>query len=173
MTTRKQPMTNAKPRSRKTINPTGLTEAHVEQTITQFLELDGWRSFKMEANSERGFASRVMARVRSHSVLSKMSMLIHAALLGCMRGHGVGEPGMPDRLYVRYFTGTPIVDDRWTKADVEALWIEFKKPGEKPRPDQIAWHEAERRRGALILVVSDIDDFMKRWYPESGLQRKR
>lgn len=153
------------------INPTGLTEAHVEQTITQFLELDGWRSFKMEANSERGFANRVMARVRAHSVLSKMSMLIHAALLGCMRGHGVGELGMPDRLYVRYLKFCQ--PGNYLQSDVDLLWIEFKKPGEKPRPDQIAWHEAERRRGALILVVSDIDDFMKRWYPESGLQRKR
>lgn len=131
----------------------------------------------MEANSERGFAQRVMGKAREHGALSAVTAHLDRVLRSCMRGHGVGELAMPDRLFIRY-------QDRFRHsahtnallgvvAQCELAWIEFKKPGEKPRADQIAWHEAERRRGALVLVVSDIDDFMKRWYPGSGLQRKR
>lgn len=104
-------------------------ERHVEETICQFLEWDGWHVLKMEEN----YSERKRKRT--------------------------GEPGMPDRLALRYNPD-------------QILWLELKRPGEKPRPDQIVWHEAERSRGALVLVVSDIDDFMKRWYPKSGLQRR-
>jgi hypothetical protein len=53
----------------------------------------------------------------------------------------------------------------------EVLWIEFKRPGEKPRGDQQLWHAAERERGALVMVVDDIDAFLG-WYAGSGLQRR-
>ena len=76
------------------------------------------------------------------------------------RGRVVGERGQPDYLYLRY------TDDGMARV----LWIEYKKPGEKPRPDQLAWHEAERKRGGIVLVVDDIDWFM-RWYRLGGLAR--
>jgi hypothetical protein len=158
-----------------------LKESHVEQTVTQFLELDGWRSFKMEANSERGFVQRVMAQAAKSPLFQGCLGPLKTLLQRCMRAQGVGEPGMPDRLFLRYeeFNLIPPSEEPprdWTLDAVtslsQVLWIEFKKPGERPRPDQTAWHEAERARGALVLVVSDIDDFRLNWYPKSGLQRR-
>lgn len=77
------------------------------------------------------------------------------------RGKGFGEVGMPDCLFVRY--GLPISG--------QILWIEFKRPGKKPTAHQLAWHDAERARGALVLVVDDIDLF-REWYAKSGLRRR-
>jgi hypothetical protein len=54
----------------------GLTERHIQETVTAFLVADGWRALRMEhaieRNSEGGFKRRV------------------------------GEVGMPDYLYLRY-----------------------------------------------------------------------
>lgn len=129
---------------RKRARSIGLTEAHVQETITQFLQLDGWRAFRTELTVQRE------------------------------RGRVVGERGQPDYLYVRYehfIDHRPDSRSLYYKA-AYVLWIEFKKPGEKPRPEQLAWHEAERKRGALVLVVSDIDYFIREWYPASGLARR-
>jgi hypothetical protein len=123
----------------------GLTEAHIQQTVTQFLELDGWRAIRTDPVSDRA------------------------------RGKGFGEIGMPDYLYLRY--GSPVFP-RYTGPDgkdeslfAQVLWIEFKAPGKAAKPHQLAWHVAERQRGALVLVVDDIDSF-RQWYAQSGLQRR-
>lgn len=50
-----------------------ITEAHVQQTVVQFLELDGWRAIRTDPVSDRS------------------------------RGKGFGEPGMPDYLFLRYW----------------------------------------------------------------------
>lgn len=121
-------MNKDKARYRTPIKPK-LLERDIQQTCTEFLELDGWRAFRTELTVQRE------------------------------RGRVVGERGQPDYLYLRYHYGMARV-----------LWIEYKKPGEKPRPDQLAWHEAERKRGAVVLVVDDIDWFM-RWYRLGGLAR--
>jgi len=124
-----------------------VTEAHVQQTVTEFLELDGWRSIRTDPVSDRA------------------------------RGKGFGELGMPDYLYIRYAvyreTGLPASLDDPPTARLwnQLLWIEYKRPGAKPTAHQIAWHKAERARGALVLVVDDIDAFRK-WYAESGLKRR-
>lgn len=122
-------MNKDKPRSGKPIKPK-LLERDIQQTCTEFLELDGWRAFRTELTIQRE------------------------------RGRVVGERGQPDYLYLRY------TDDGMARV----LWIEYKKPGEKPRPDQLAWHDAERKRGGIVLVVDDIDWFM-RWYRLGGLAR--
>ena len=83
-------------------------------------------------------------------------------------GRVVGEAGQPDYLFVRYRTA----EGFYRESDAEVLWIEFKAPGKSPRADQLAWHQAERERGAMVLVVDDIDDFI-RWYESSGLLRRR
>lgn len=49
-----------------------ILERHIEEAICNFLEIDGWRSIKMEQN----FSERKMKTV--------------------------GERGMPDRLFIRY-----------------------------------------------------------------------
>jgi len=123
----------------------GTTEAHVQETVTQFLEADGWRAIRTEHAIERNEEGDFKRRV--------------------------GEVGMPDYLYVRY--SEKVQYDKRCEFEVPTkFWIEFKAPGKKPDAHQLAWHEAERARGALVLVVDDIDDFMKRWYPQSGLQRR-
>lgn len=122
----------------------GLTEAHVQQTVTQFLELDGWRAIRTDPVSDRS------------------------------RGKGFGEVGMPDMLYLRYQFIGPDSDVNYAgfdPEDVQALWIEFKAPGKAAKPHQLAWHEAERKRGALVLVCESIDSFTD-WYKSSGLCRK-
>jgi hypothetical protein len=124
-----------------------LKESHVQQTVVEFMELDGWRAFRTELTVQRE------------------------------RGRVVGERGQPDYLFLRY--------GRWPKderSDFQAaincsvMWIEFKRPGEKPRADQLAWHERERARGALVMVVGDsTGDWwgeFKEWYKTSGLQRR-
>jgi hypothetical protein len=83
------------------------------------------------------------------------------------RGKGFGEIGMCDLLFLRYWASVADVGS----AEAQVLWIEFKRKGAQPKPHQSAWHEAERARGALVLVVDDIDSFQE-WYFNSGLARK-
>lgn len=154
----------------------GLTERHVQETITTFLQLDGWRAFKMEAVSESGFVARVMARVRADKILAQCAVLLESVMRRCMRAAGVGEVAMADYLYIRYIE-TKWDREKWTdfnRTMCEHLWIEFKRPGEKPRPDQTAWHELERKRGALVKVVGEEETWwedFKTWYAASELQR--
>lgn len=91
------------------------------------------------------------------------------------RGKGFGELGMADHFYVRYSTPW---DAEWPAArcDAQVLWIEFKRPGEKPKKHQTAWHTRERARGALTLIAGEdfpatVEGFIA-WYRASGLQRR-
>lgn len=122
-----------------------LLEKHVQQTVTQFLEWDGWRAIRTDPVSDRS------------------------------RGKGFGEVSMPDALFIRYWAGEggddPNLAMECERATASVLWCEFKRPGQKPRKDQLAWHEAERARGALVRVVDDPNQFFE-WYEKSGLQRR-
>jgi hypothetical protein len=129
----------------------GLKESHIQKTVTDFLVADGWRPLRMEHAIERNAKGGFKRRV--------------------------GEVGMPDYLYIRYeyrhYCSMALppgcMVSRYHMAQV--LWIEFKKSGKKPRPDQVAWHEAERARGGLVWVVDDIDSF-RTYYEASGLRRR-
>jgi hypothetical protein len=57
-------------------NPGEPSEADIERTCTQLLELDGWRALRTDPVSR------------------------------CEWGKGFGEPGMPDHLYLRYLSGS-------------------------------------------------------------------
>jgi hypothetical protein len=120
-------------------------ERHVQEAVTQFLQLDDWRHLRTDPVSDRG------------------------------RGKGFGEIGMCDALFIRYAESGMMIDITKgcsRKAPVaEVLWCEFKAPGKKPRPEQIAWHEAERARGGFVLVVDDFDTF-RRNYIDNGFARK-
>lgn len=126
-----------------------LTEAHVQQAVVQFLELDGWRPIRTDPVSDRS------------------------------RGKGFGELGMPDYLFIRYMTAPSqkCVDLGLTpwpiqlKVLSEILWIEFKRKRGLRKDHQVRWHQAEQARGALVLTVDDIDEFT-RWYKASGLCRR-
>lgn len=36
--------------------------------------------------------------------------------------------------------------------------LEVKRPGEKPSPDQVTWHEASRARGEFCAVVHSVEE---------------
>ena len=123
-----------------------IAESHIEQTVTELLEWDDWRAIRTDPVSDR------------------------------RRGKGFGEIGMPDHLYIRYLHGDRIEFPGHSTAVLkapasEALWIEFKRKGKSPKPHQLVWHDSERKRGALVLVVDDIDKFIA-WYAGSGLKRR-
>lgn len=125
-----------------------LLEPHIQRAVTDFLQLDGWRAIRTDPVSDRA------------------------------RAKGFGELGMPDYLFVRYWNlqdtewGRAAGDKErtWAAVRSDVLWIEFKRRGKKPRRDQLIWHDVERKRGALVLVVDDIQEFIA-WYQTSGLQR--
>ena len=88
---------------------------------------------------------------------------------------GFGELGMADHLYIRYGdirgSGTRIMS-----LGAEVVWIEWKRPGCSPTPRQVAWHVAERKRGALTMIAgvdfpASFEGFLA-WYRNSGLLRK-
>jgi hypothetical protein len=84
------------------------------------------------------------------------------------------ERGTPDVLYIRY---------RWEASTrrplplCEAMWIEHKAPGGKVSQHQRDWHQAERARGALVVVATEdfapsLDGFAA-WYRQSGIMRRK
>jgi hypothetical protein len=156
----------------------GLTEAHVEQTITEFLEWDGWRAIRTHPLPP--IVQRLDAiMAKAPAPLLAAWRVIRSYVANHTHKERFGEAGMPDKLFLRYLNdGDPSAQLKYAAAgriydpQADVMWIEFKKPGERPRPEQVAWHEAERRRGGLVKVVDDIDDFMLVWYPKSGLQRR-
>lgn len=106
-----------------------------------------------------------------------------------LRGLGVQEKGMPDRLYIRYANdGIWVVPDLRRHGSAEALWIEWKRRDSfskkqncwlptKASQAQHDWHAEERARGALVWVAGE--DFeaspetFAEFYAKSGLQRKK
>ena len=131
-----------------------MLEAEIERQCTAILKADGWRPLRTDPVSDR------------------------------KRGKGFGELGMADHLYIRYLKNAEIHIPRdggrtrivLKEPGAEVLWIEFKRPGEHPAPHQVAWHMAERARGALTLVAgqdfpADFDGFVA-WYRNSGLLRR-
>ncbi len=99
-----------------------------------------------------------------------------------MRGLGVSEKGIPDRIYIRYegnayregLRPLPVGDVLIVRAEV--LWVEHKKRGGKSAQHQKAWHAAERARGALVWLAGEefpatIEGFQAH-YMASGLNRR-
>lgn len=125
-----------------------VSESYIEAECTKILEADGWRALRTDPVSDRA------------------------------RGKGFGELGMADHLYIRYGNraGRAPMKFTFTHALCLVLWIEFKRPGEKPQKHQTAWHIRERARGALTLIAGE--DFpatvagFRDWYRQSGLQRR-
>lgn len=113
-----------------------------------------------------------------------------------LRGLGVQEKGMPDRLYLRYLarpcighgcSGEQCGPTEGVKA--QALWIEWKrlkqftgKRGDTQRPTkpaehQTRWHIEEMARGAFVVVAgrtfpASVEGFLD-WYNGSGLARRK
>lgn len=67
-----------------------------------------------------------------------------------------GEQGIPDWLFLKY-------DRRGDRI----LWVETKATNGKLRASQKDWHEREVRRGATILVISEVNDLVE-WLRVNG-----
>ena len=61
------------------------------------------------------------------------------------RGGFTVQPGIPDQ-YLQHTTHG------------HRVWVEYKLPGGKPRPEQVEWHEAERLAGGAVYVVQQLQD---------------
>lgn len=68
-----------------------------------------------------------------------------------------GKKGQPDFLFLRYVAGS---------LKAAAVWVEFKSPLGRLSPEQTAWIDEERRRGATCIVVRDFEEF-ERWYEKN------
>ncbi len=92
-----------------------------------------------------------------------------------LRGLGVTEPGICDRLYIRYELQT--LPPTREKAAAQVLWVEYKKKGGKAGQHQKDWHYIERMVGALVWVAgADFEpsiEAFQRHYRASGLMRRR
>lgn len=132
-----------------------ISEATIQKTCSDFLALDGWRRIRTDMKQ--------------------------------LRGMGVQEPGMADDLYIRYIPALmcsrcPTVSGGCSncRSAASVLWVEWKRMTSWDAPTkatklQVAWHEAERARGALTLIAgidfpASIEGFME-WYKGSGLSR--
>ena len=143
-----------------------LSEADIQRTCTEYLEMDGWRALRTDPVSRREW------------------------------GKGFGELGMADCLYIRYdperhispahrkpagATGgfqqpswmSRVSDDVYA----EVMWIEWKKArAKKAMRHQTDWHAREAARGAITLIArrdfpASIEGF-RTWYAQSGLRRQ-
>lgn len=103
-----------------------------------------------------------------------------------LRGLGVSEKGIPDRLYIRYglcgylyakhMVETRNILDGPFEASAEVIWVEWKRPGGVLSPVQGAWHMLEDKRGALTWIAghdfpASVDGFLE-FYRASGLNRR-
>ena len=100
-----------------------------------------------------------------------------------LRGLGVQEKGMADRLYIRYhkpckehsmLLSIPYVCGAQR---AEVMFIEWKRPNGKISAKQTEWHQLERKKGALTLLagvqfVPTIEGFREWYCKRSGLARK-
>lgn len=104
-----------------------------------------------------------------------------------LRGLGVSEKGMADRLYIRYAPwphewnsakpGHNIVWSKRAESQADVMWIEWKSKRGIVPPHQQAWHDAERARGAMTLIAGidfpkTIEGFQA-YYRSSGLMRRK
>ncbi len=76
------------------------SEAHVQQTVVEFMELDGWRAMRTDPVSDRATVNairhKIMFDAASHPEHAGALKIVLALINGCVRGKGFGEPGMPD-----------------------------------------------------------------------------
>ena len=114
-----------------------LSESDVVKQVTDFASAHGWRVF------ETGYGE-----------IRKDGRLVAT----------VGEEYMPDRLFVRYKTGSY----------AEVLWVEFKRPksadqaGGKLSKGQRQWISEESMIGATCLVIDSLADFTDFYRREFG-----
>lgn len=121
-----------------------LLEKHVSKQVVDFLRAHGWRA------------------VRTQFAFAPGSFT-------------TGEPGMPDWCFIRYMP----VDFHPSRALV--MWVEVKGPNDQRKcrcgpgerkPCKVCrqhqWQDRERARGAVVVVVSDLDWFIAEYEKAFG-----
>lgn len=91
-------------------------------------------------------------------------------------GRKTSEPGLPDSFgwWPQRTESERAINDA---GDVAVLYpplpffIEFKKPGGKIRPAQIAWIEAARRDGVVVFCADSVESMVAR-FKEYGIEIK-
>lgn len=118
-------------------------EAEIAKGVHEFMELHGWRRFRMTSGC---FIAPSGAPVR------------------------VGEPGVPDLLFVRYIERDTSTYGASKASGVAYLvWIETKRAkGGKKAEAQAEWHTAESAAGALIYTCNDLEAFRDWYYKRFG-----
>lgn len=136
-----------------------LSEAHIEATCTNFLELDGWRAIETDPKHLRGLG------VSEPGMPDKQYIRYYKGLM----------PGWPfQQLWAE------VMWIEWKRIRLaetkRAGFTGFHEVTTKKAKHQLEWHERERARGALTLIAGEdfpasIEGFCT-WYAQSGLQRK-
>lgn len=145
MTTRVKQSSKTKP----------LSEAHIQATCTDWLELDGFYALRTDPVSRREW------------------------------GKGFGEPGMADHQYSRSepLGGCDECGPPGGKkclncaACASIFWVEWKRKDGKQQQNQKDWKQKMLKLGFVIVTAGEdcpasIEGFCS-WYAASGLQRKR
>lgn len=129
-----------------------LSEAHIQNTVTAWLELDGWRCIRTDMPHLRGLG------------VSEPGMPDNLYIRYRPGYEQYGPCGNVSRL---------------NPALSETLWIEYKRRKGKTAQHQKDWHAKERARGAFVLSCGEdlkegvsIESICE-WYAASGLQRKK
>ena len=141
-----------------------MTEAQLRKACVDLLELDGWRNLRTDPVSDRSTVQAIRRAIARLPLKPAIMRLVLDAIDHCVRGKGFGELGMADDLFIRYLR---------FYAFSETMWIEWKGPRGTAAPHQLAWHEAERKRGAFTVIAgkdfeATVEGFWS-WYLKAGL----
>ena len=149
-----------------------LSEADVTKQVCDFMAAEGWRHIRHNVGGAYS-SQAVTALLKLLDRLERWTPLLGKAVYRVRRSFvEFGEKGMPDWLFWKpmytpdfWNTANPTMDD-YRRAKVYLIWVEVKAPGKKPAPHQLAWHEAERARGALVKLVDHFEPY-RDWYRET------
>lgn len=158
-----------------------LSEADVTRQVCDFMAAEGWRHVRHNVGGAYS-SQAVTALLKLLEKFGRWTPLLAKAI------HRVrysfvefGEPGMPDSQFIRYDDKSrrgpaefrmgardsdPKINTDFWRSRSCVMWCEMKAPGKKPAPHQLAWHEAERARGALVKVVDHFETY-RDWYRET------
>lgn len=125
------------------------SEAHIQETCSQFLELDGWRRVRTDLKQLRGMGVQEPGMADDLYIRYPYSYL--------------SKP-------------LSVKGDLIQRSNALVLWIEWKSKTGKGALHQKAWHARERAAGALTLIAGEdfaasIESF-RDWYFKSGLRRR-
>jgi hypothetical protein len=98
---------------------------------------------------ERLIQQRIIEALQWHGYVVIETPVLHGTLIGedGRRWHvHLGELGRPDLLAV---------------PREHALWIEVKRPGEKPEPHQKQWHLEAAARGERVIVARSHEEVLE------------